>query len=71
LQRLEALLDDEPAFAWWVPYTLRRRDIILSKVKARVRKTTHEYGILQVSNMPMQSTGATVTLCGEMHLPRK
>jgi hypothetical protein len=36
---------DEPAFAWWVPYTLRKRDIILSKVKARIRKTTHKYGI--------------------------
>jgi hypothetical protein len=36
---------DEPAFAWWVPYTLRKRDVILSKVKARIRKTTHKYGI--------------------------
>ena len=36
---------DEPAFAWWVPYTLRKRDIILSKVKARIRKTTQKYGI--------------------------
>ena len=38
-------IDDEPAFAWWVPYTLRKRDVILSKLKARVRKTTHKYGI--------------------------
>jgi hypothetical protein len=38
-------LCDEPAFAWWVPYTLRKRDIILSKIKARIRKTTHKYGI--------------------------
>ena len=36
---------DEPAFAWWVPYTLRKRDRIISLVKARVRKTTHKYGI--------------------------
>ena len=36
---------DEPAFAWWVPYTLRKRDVILSAVKQRVRKTTHKYGI--------------------------
>ena len=36
---------DEPAFAWWVPYTLRRREIILAKIKARIRKTTHKYGI--------------------------
>ena len=36
---------DEPAFAWWVPYMLRKRDIILSKVKARIRKTPQKYGI--------------------------
>ena len=36
---------DEPAFAWWVPYTMRKRDIILSAVKSRLRKTTHKYGI--------------------------
>ena len=35
----------EPAFAWWVPYTLRKRDAIISAVKARVRKTTHKFGI--------------------------
>jgi hypothetical protein len=38
-------ISDEPAFAWWVPYTLRKRDIILSKIKARIRKATHKYGI--------------------------
>jgi hypothetical protein len=36
---------NEPAFAWWVPYNLRKRDIILSKIKARVHKTTHKYGV--------------------------
>ena len=36
---------DEPAFAWWVPYTLRKQEIILAKIKARIRKTTHKYGI--------------------------
>ena len=36
---------DEPAFAWWVPYTLRKWEIILAKIKARIRKTTHKYGI--------------------------
>ena len=38
-------IDDEPAFAWWVPYTIRKRDVIIAKVKARIRKTTHKYGI--------------------------
>lgn len=36
---------DEPAFAWWVPYTLRKREVILSKIKARIRKTNRKYGI--------------------------
>jgi hypothetical protein len=36
---------DEPAFAWWVPYTLRKREVILSKLKARIRKTNRKYGI--------------------------
>ena len=38
-------IHDEPAFAWWVPYTLRKRDVILSAVKHRLRKQTHKYGI--------------------------
>ena len=38
-------IDDEPAFMWWVPYTLRKRDVILSAVKSRIRKTSHKYGI--------------------------
>ena len=36
---------DEPAFAYWVPYTLRKRDVIISSIKTRIRKTTHKYGI--------------------------
>jgi hypothetical protein len=31
---------DDPAFALWVPHTLRRRNAILSAVKARMRKKT-------------------------------
>ena len=30
---------------WWVPYKSRKGDIIISKVKARIRKTSHKYGI--------------------------
>ena len=28
---------DEPAFAWWVPYVLRKREIIVSAVNSRVK----------------------------------
>ena len=38
-------LADEAAFAWWVPYTLRRRDRIIASVKARIRSTTVKFGI--------------------------
>ena len=38
-------IDKEPAFAWWIPYTLRKRDVIISSMKARVCKVTHKYGI--------------------------
>jgi hypothetical protein len=38
-------IENEPAFAWWVPNTIRRRNAILSAVKARVRKKIHKYGI--------------------------
>ena len=38
-------ISNEPAFAWWVPYTLRNREIILAVVKNLIRKTTHKYGI--------------------------
>ena len=36
---------DEPAFCWWVPYTLKKRDAIISAVSMVVRKITHKYGI--------------------------
>ena len=38
-------VDDEPAFAWWVPYTLSKRDRIIAAVNSRVKKRTHKYGI--------------------------
>ena len=38
-------LQDEPAFKWWVPYVVRKRDNIISKLSARVIKRTHKYGV--------------------------
>lgn len=38
-------IDEEPAFCWWVPFTLRKRDSIISAVKARVKRVTHKYGV--------------------------
>ena len=36
---------EEPAFAWWTPYVLRRRDRIIASVKKRYHKRTHKFGI--------------------------
>ena len=36
---------EEPAFAWWVPYKLRKGDRIIASVNSHVRKSSHKYGI--------------------------
>ena len=38
-------IDDEPAFAWWVPYTLKKKERIISKIKSKYWQRTHKYGI--------------------------
>ena len=38
-------IQGQPAFCWWVPYTLRKRDAIVAAVGARLRKPTHKYGV--------------------------
>ena len=38
-------ISNEPAFAWWVPYTLRKREVIFAAVKNRIRRTIHKYGV--------------------------
>jgi hypothetical protein len=35
----------EPAFAWWVPWTLKKRDVIIAAVNKRYWKRTHKFGI--------------------------
>lgn len=36
---------DEPAFAWWNPYVLKKAGRIISKVNTRLKQITHKYGI--------------------------
>ena len=38
-------IDDEPVFAWWVPRNMRKRDMIIDKINARVSKKTHNFRI--------------------------
>ena len=35
---------EEPAFAWWCPYVLRKRDRIIAGVKEQVLKKRFKYG---------------------------
>ena len=38
-------IDTEPAFAWWVPFTLKRRNRIIAAVNKRYHERTHKFGI--------------------------
>lgn len=38
-------LVEQPAFAWWVPYTIKKKDRIIGAVKARVGLRIHKYGV--------------------------
>ena len=49
---VSAGIADEPAFAWWVPYTLKKRDVLIKKVKGRYWKTTHKFGIRLPHSVP-------------------
>ena len=45
------LIYDEPEFAWWVPYTLKKKNRIISKVKTKYWRTTHKYGLRLPKNV--------------------
>ena len=36
---------NEPYFSLWVPYTLQKRDNIISAFNSRVKPTTQNYGV--------------------------
>ena len=38
-------LMEEPAFAWWAPWTIRKRDRILKALKTRYQRTQQKFGI--------------------------
>jgi hypothetical protein len=45
-------LVSEPAFIWWVPFTLKKRDQIIAKVNTRYLKHTHKFGIKMPKTTP-------------------
>jgi preprotein translocase subunit Sss1 len=38
-------IDDCPAFAWWVPFTIKKRTMIIAKIKTRYLLKSHKFGI--------------------------
>ena len=38
-------IDHEPAFVWWVPYTIRKRDRVIKAMKKRYWRRHQKYGI--------------------------
>ena len=38
-------IDKEPSFIWWVPYLIKKRTAIISKIKSKYWDRTHKYGI--------------------------
>lgn len=38
-------IQDEPAFAWWIEFTMTKRDRIIRKIKSKYWQRTHKYGI--------------------------
>ena len=44
-------IQEEPAFAWWVKYTMKKRDRIIQKIKSKYWQRTHKYGIRVPKNI--------------------
>ena len=63
-------ISNDPAFAWWVPYTLRERAVILAAVKNRIRRTTHKYGV-KIPRDVTKLMPEMVVPCGGMHSRRR
>ena len=38
-------LETAPAFLWWMPYTLKKHDQIVSSINHRIIKQDHKFGI--------------------------
>ena len=67
-------LSQEPAFAWWVTYVLKKRNRIITKVKSKYWLRTHKFGIqipksVQDAKMLDEKNGNTLwwdAICKEM-----
>ena len=44
----------EPVFAWWVPHTLKKRNLIIVKLKSKYWLKTQKFGIKVPNNMKQE-----------------
>ena len=66
---------EEPAFAWWVPFVMKKRNCILAKVKSKNWLRSHKFGIripksVEEAKKVDNQNGNTLwwdTICKEMH----
>ena len=71
---LATCISMEPAFAWWVPFVLKKRNRILAKVKSKYWLRTHKFGIhipksVEEARKIDEQNGYTLwwdTICKEM-----
>ena len=42
---IQSKISNQPAFAWWVPHVLKKRQQIVAKVKSKYWTRTHKFGI--------------------------
>ena len=38
-------ISNEPAFSWWVTYTVKRQNVIITAIKYLLKFATHKYGV--------------------------
>ena len=48
---LAAKISADPNFSWWVPYTLKKRNRMIEKVKSNYWLKTYKFGIKVPKNM--------------------
>ena len=46
-------IGEEPSFAWWIHYVLRKRDVIISAVNSQVCKTSPIYRAFDLNWQPL------------------
>ena len=38
-------ISNKPAFSSWVPYTIKKRNVVIATIRSRLKVATHKYGV--------------------------